>query len=223
MIPDPLHAVIFDMDGLLLDTERVFHAVMTDACADLGYPMDQTLFLSMIGSPRDANAARLKAHYGEDFPLDAYYAACGRGFEIACAQDVPLRPGVVRLLDLLQRRAIPRAVATSSHAAHARAILERAGLIGYFGAIVTRDDVERGKPHPDTFLVAARRLGADPSACIGLEDSFQGVRAVAAAGMSVVMVPDFLQPTAEIRALCAAVLGGLDDLADALEAREATT
>src|SRR5579862_8391903 len=127
MIPNPLHAVIFDMDGLLLDTERVFHGVMTAACAELGYAMDDALFLSMIGSPRDANARRLTGHFGPDFPIDAYYDACGRGFEIACAEQVPLRPGVTRLLALLERLGVPRAVATSSGPTHARAYLQRAG------------------------------------------------------------------------------------------------
>jgi beta-phosphoglucomutase-like phosphatase (HAD superfamily) len=217
MIPDPLHAVIFDLDGLLLDSERIFYTVMFDAGREVGFEMTHDLFLSMIGSPRDANAQRLLDRFGAHFPVDDYYAACGRGFELACVDGVPLRRGAERLLALLDRRGIPRAIATSSSIDYVRSSLHRAGVLGYFGAIVTRGDVARGKPHPDTFLLAAERLGVAPEHCIALEDSFQGVRAASSAGMATIMVPDFLQPDADIRALCAGVVDSLDVVAAALE------
>ena len=217
MIPDPLDAVIFDLDGLLLDTERMFHRVMFAACRQIGYEMTDDLHLSMIGGPRDDNERRLLGQFGADFPLQAYTDACREAFEAACAQSVPLRPGAERLLRLLERRSIPRAIATSSSPDHAHTNLKRAGVAAYFDVIVTRADVTRGKPHPDTFLLAAQRLGAAPAHCLALEDSIHGVRAASAAGMATVMAPDFLQPDADIRGLCVAVVESLDAVADALE------
>ena len=217
MIPDPLHAVIFDLDGLLLDTERVFHGVMFDAGRSLGYEMTDELFFSMIGSPRDVNEKRLLDKFGPAFPLMDYYKACAQGFETVCAKSVPLRPGAERLLDMLKTLRVPRAVATSSSMHYARTSLKRAGVLDYFTTIVTRGDVERGKPHPDSFLLAAKRLNVKPDRCLALEDSIQGVRAASSAGMATVMVPDFLQPEPDVRRLCAGVVESLDDVADAVK------
>ena len=141
MIPDPLDAVIFDLDGLLLDTERVFHGVMFDVGRSLGYQMTDELFHSMIGSPRDVNERRLLDRFGPDFPLMAYYKACAEGFERVCAKSVPLRPGARRLLESLDRLQVPRAVATSSSLHYARTSMKRAGVLDFFIAIVTRGDV----------------------------------------------------------------------------------
>ena len=116
------------------------------------------------------------------------------------------------LLKVLRDAAIRMAVATSTARPRSEAQLKKAGILHNFDVLVTRSDVETGKPHPETFLKAAALLSVDPSNCLALEDSHNGVRAAAAAGMATIMIPDVLHPTPEIVSLCVGVLPSLDDV-----------
>ncbi|WP_026608131.1 HAD family hydrolase [Methylocapsa acidiphila] len=217
MIPTPLEAVIFDMDGLLLDTEALYRTAIFEACALVGHEMADALHRSFIGTPKETSAALMKAHFGPDFPLQDYYRHCHAAFERLSETGVPLKPGARDLLVFLKERGVPRGVATSSDRAPAEDHLERAGVRDLLDVVVARTDVAVGKPHPETFLAAAGRLGANPTRCLALEDSYNGVRAASAAGMATIMVPDMLAPTDEIRSLCVGVLDSLGQVLDALE------
>lgn len=217
MIPAPLEAVVFDMDGLLLDTEALYRTAIFEACASVGHEMVDALHLSFIGAPKETSAALLKAHFGPDFPLLDYYWHCRRAFERLCSAGVPLKPGARDLLEFLNDRGVPRALATSSEREAAEDHLGRAGVLELLDVLVARTDVASGKPHPETFLRAAERLGANPVRCLALEDSHNGVRAASAAGMATIMVPDMLAPTDEIQALCVGVLENLNQVRNALE------
>ena len=212
MIPKPLKAVVFDMDGLLLDTEALYRGAIFAACAAQEHQMVDHVHLSLIGAPKDLGDEKLTGYFGPTFDLDRYHLACEEHFDGLCATEVPVRPGVIDLLSVLRDAAIPMAVATSTARPKAEAQLKKAGIFQNFDVLVTRSDVARGKPHPETFLKAAARLGVDPSNCLALEDSHNGVRAAAAAGMSTIMVPDLLPPTPEIAGLCVGVLQSLDDV-----------
>lgn len=215
-LPDPVRAVIFDMDGTLLDTEAVHRRTMAQAAEGLGWPFPDALLMAMVGIHRDENKRMLADLLGADFPLDRFYADSDMLFEAALEQAIPMRPGAEPLLRQLAGAGVAMAVATSTNAPYAQQRLEKAGLLSYFDVVVTRDDVQRPKPHPEPYLLAASRLGVAVHDAVAVEDSYAGVRSAAGAGIATVMVPDLLPPTdAELR-LVAGVLPGLDELAGLL-------
>ena len=205
MWPRVLQAVVFDMDGLLFDSERALFDAMVATAPRFGVEVDRDLFLSLIGLPIAESSVLMQACFGADFPLTDFIKAVGQGNRELHTDGVALKDGVVELLDHLDAISIPYAIATSSAPAMVERNLGHHGLTGRFKAKVARGDYERGKPSPDPFLKAAERLGVAPEHCLALEDSHNGVRAAHAAGMMTVMVPDMLTATAEMHALCVAI------------------
>ena len=216
----PFAAVVFDMDGTLLDTELVFKEIVWDVSRTLGFTMTTDVHLGMVGASHEAANALLIETYGLSFPYELFDAECRRLMKGRMAEAVPVKSGVPELLGELKERRIPMAVATSSRSPHAYGHLGTAGLLSMFETVVTRDDVVNPKPDPEPYLLAARRLGKDPASCLAIEDSLMGVRAAAASGMQTVMVPDLVPPTDDIRALCHAVLESLHDVRAAAFATE---
>ncbi|WP_422000921.1 HAD family hydrolase [Reyranella sp.] len=208
-LPRPPAAVVFDMDGLLFDTEALYGAAILTAAAELGCAMSHDVFLQLVGRSREVNHRFLLDHYGADYPLEALVGAWGRHFRALAADGPALKAGAAELLDLLDERRLPRAIATSSSHATVQANLACHGLAPRFHAIVAHGDYAAGKPAPDPFLRAAERLGVAPELCLALEDSHNGVRSAAAAGMMTVMVPDLIASTDEIAALCSRVVTDL--------------
>ncbi|HEX7820050.1 MAG TPA: HAD family phosphatase [Sphingobium sp.] len=211
-------AVIFDMDGLLLDTERLYSRAIFTTCEALGYAMTDPVHRSLVGGPWEANMARLTEAFGPAFPVLDYRSQCERRYRELCADGIPLRPGVRELIGFLHDRAIPMAVATSTQRDLALHHLEETGLIERLAAVVTRTDVTHGKPHPESYLTAARHLATDPDHCLALEDSHTGARAAIAAGMDTILVPDMLPATPEIAAQCAFVARDLHEVHAMLKA-----
>jgi HAD superfamily hydrolase (TIGR01509 family) len=211
-LPRPPAAVIFDMDGLLFDSERLYAQAILTAAAEVGCPMSHDIFLQLVGRSHEVNHAFLLGHYGPDYPLQTLIATWGRHFRELAAAGLPLKPGAIELLDLLDDLGLPRAIATSSTHATVQANLLVHSLTGRFHGVVARGDYANGKPAPDPFLKAAERLCVAPALCLALEDSHNGVRSASAAGMMAVMVPDPIPATDEIQGLCTHVVVDLHDV-----------
>jgi HAD superfamily hydrolase (TIGR01509 family) len=203
-------AVIFDMDGLLLDTEPLAARAWNEAAAALGVEFDDALALAMIGRNFADCAAIVRARYGAGYPVGALLDRWHATYDtIVTREGVRVKPGAVELIDWLERNAISRAVATSTRRERARTKLVDAGLLARFGDVVGGDEVARGKPEPDIYVEAARRLGVHADECIALEDSVPGVRAALAARMTAIMVPDLHGPPGDSTALDLLVLPSL--------------
>ncbi len=194
-------AVIFDMDGLLLDSEAIMRRCFHEVAHEVGITVAPGSFESLIGLNKVDGAALVAEIVAGRVDAGAFDAEVHARYDAAIADGVPLKPGVTALLDRLDDLGLPRAVATSTHGVRARRKLDASGLLERVGVVVSGHDVARGKPAPDVFLLAADRLAMPPARCAVFEDSPTGVRGAVAAGMTVVQVPDLVAPEPGIEAL----------------------
>lgn len=211
-LPRAPKAVVFDMDGLLVDTETVVFRAMQHAAGGIGGEMPFATFQRMVGLQHAHSDLVLIEHFGEGFDLDAWQVVVSAHFREQLAAGIALKTGAVEILDQLDVLGLPRAIATSSSLESVRASLGPHSLIERFDALITRDVQTRGKPHPEPFLRAAEALGVDPADCLALEDSHNGVRSASSAGMMTVMVPDMLDPTEEMETLCVRIAQDLHEV-----------
>jgi HAD superfamily hydrolase (TIGR01509 family) len=213
-------AVLLDMDGTLLDTEKVYFDSLVAALNACGYTENVVpLCHAMIGLPGPECELMLVERYGKQFPLAEISRLFAANRDEIFRAGLPLKVGAVELLDALLVAECPMAIVTSSSRRSADEHLTLAGIRARFQTILTRDDVARCKPSPDLYLAAAARLGARPEACVAIEDSNHGVAAAHAAGATTIMVPDLAPPSEESRAKCAAVLPDLGAVLEMLRER----
>lgn len=198
----PVEAVIFDMDGLIFDSERIVQRSWNIAGEELGYGRIGDHIYHTLGFNVKRREKYFKSVYGEDFRMAEFGVLTSKAFhEITAAEGLGVKPGVRELLEFLKLHGIKRAVATSSRREYSTNILTEAGLWDYFDGAVFGDMVENAKPDPEIYLKACEKIGADPVKSIALEDSPAGIRAAHAAGMTPIMIPDLVEPDAEIRKL----------------------
>jgi HAD superfamily hydrolase (TIGR01509 family) len=210
-----IDAVVLDMDGLMLDTEFIYKRAWQCAAADLGFDLEDGFYLTLVGRNNTDGEAALRQRFGEQFPVAMFRERWARLWHAhVVEQGIPTKPGLHEFLALLDGHGIPFAIATSSDRAYATFSLRAARLESRSNCLVTGDQVERGKPAPDIYLEAARRLGVDPSCCLAFEDSEAGTVAAASAGMYAILIPDLKVPSEQ--ACCAAwsVLASLHDAVD---------
>lgn len=202
--------VLFDMDGVILDTEKLYTRFWCEAAQDLGFPMTHEMALGMRSLSREVGERQLKAYLGEEVD---YQQVRSKRIEMMSEfikeNGVELKPGIHELLDFLKENGIKTAVATSSPLDRTKEYLGQVGLVDAFDELVSGHMVEHGKPAPDIYLYAAKKLGLKPEECLVLEDSPTGLLAAYRAGCIPVMVPDQDQPDEETRNRAYAVVENL--------------
>lgn len=203
---------IFDMDGVIFDTERFYLECCIPAAEKLGMENMEKVAYQCTGLTEKETEKVLRANYG-DAPLAEFHKETGRIFQERYAETgLPIKEGAVELLEYLKEQGAKIALGSSTRVDIIRKELQDAGLMDYFDVIIGGDMVKNSKPQPDVFLRAAEELHVDIAECYIVEDSFNGVRAARAAGGTVFMVPDLQQPTEEIRSLADNVFDSLSDV-----------
>lgn len=210
-----IQAVIFDMDGTLIDTEKYYRIFWPKALAEFGYHMtdEQALLMRSLGRPFAPK--QLKEWFGES--LD-YYAVRDRRKEMMeeCLdrEGIRCKPGALELIKRLKAAGITTAIATATDLQRAAKYMKLTGLEGYFDRLISATQVAEGKPSPDIYLFACKELGLKPEECLAVEDSPNGVMSAYRAGCKVVMVPDQTKPDQELLQCLYATADRLDAIYD---------
>lgn len=204
-----IQAILFDMDGLMIDTERLSDQVWCEIGARYGLTITPEDTALLRGRNRAGGRAAFQKRFGSDVPYDTMCDAVVGRLTAMLARSVPLMPGLLELLEEARRRNLPMAVVSSTHRSLVESNLRVAGIRDFFTTLVCGDMVRRSKPAPDIYLTAAQALNVAPEACLVLEDSYNGVRSGAAAGCITVMVPNMDPATPEMEQLCRHIVPSL--------------
>ncbi len=197
-----IQAVVFDMDGVLFDTERLYNKAWHEVAKS--YPIEadlDDLIVRCVGLNHTDTRHLFADVLGADFPFDEYTRRIGTRFQELVKEDLPVKEGTYEILCWLKEQKIPTALATSTSHEGALSHLLRTGILPYFDKIITGDMVEHSKPAPDIYLIACDALHMPPADCIAVEDSPNGIRSAYTAGMMAVMIPDQIASTDELRAM----------------------
>lgn len=213
-------AVIFDMDGVIFDSERLYIDLWKPIAKRDHIPDIEGTILACTGTNRQETWRIFSEKYGETFPMEEYQKEISAGFQnIVDSGKMPVKPGVREILDFLKKKNIPTAIASSTKKDIVKKELSIAGFLDYFSEIIGGDMVKKSKPEPDIFLKAMEKLGKRPEECVIIEDSYNGIRAAQRSGGYTVMVPDLRQPDQEIRERTDEVFPSLAEVREWLKGR----
>ncbi len=197
-----IEALVFDMDGLLLDSEKIVQRSWEDTGNKLGIPHMGSLIYHTLGMNRKSRSEFFAETIGQDFPQEAFAEGTRKRFyEIVETEGLPLKKGAKELLVYAKSHDYKLAVATSSSKEYAEKVLKDVGIFEYFDSIVYGNMVSRSKPDPEIYLKACELIETEPDKCLALEDAPGGIRSAAAAGLHPIMIPDLVEPTEEISEL----------------------
>ncbi|MBQ9118898.1 MAG: HAD family phosphatase [Lachnospiraceae bacterium] len=211
-------AVVFDMDGVIFDSERAVLQGWLQIAERNGIVGLEEVFYRCIGTNITTTKEIFLAHYGEDFPFDQYKQESSAWYHANFDHGrLPMKPGIVELLQYLKAQGYRIGLASSTRIAVVTHQIEAAGLMPYFDHLTGGDMLKRSKPEPDIFLMACEQLGVAPSEAIAIEDSFNGIRSASRAGMFPIMVPDMIAPDEEMRQTAALICPDLFAVKEWLE------
>lgn len=194
-----IKGAVFDMDGLMFDSERITYNGWQKLMDENGYEYSIDVFKQTVGRRKKEVEQFYYSKYGKDFPYRKLSEIQRNNYiNFVMAKGAPVKKGLYEILEFLKDNDIKIALATSTSRQTSLINLESAKVEKYFDTLVCGEDVTNGKPDPEVFLTAAKKIGIEPEQCVAFEDSFNGIRSAFAAGMTTVMVPDFIQPTDEI-------------------------
>ncbi|NLK94367.1 MAG: HAD family phosphatase [Clostridiales bacterium] len=213
-----VNAVIFDMDGLMLDTESITFICYKEAFREYGYDMDKEFYKTLIGRNIKGTKECVLESYGSDFDFDSIYEEIDKkNDEYIKRNGVEIKKGLIELLKYLKDNNYKIAVATSTIREQAKELLESVGVINYFDGMVCGDDVINSKPDPEIFIKAASEINVHPKECMVLEDSGAGIEAAYLAGMVPINIPDMKEPDEDMKKKSYKILNNLLDVIELLE------
>ena len=212
-----IKSIIFDMDGVIFDTELVYLEIWSKVFEKYGYKLQKEVYAEVLGTGRENVKKVFLNNYGNELPIDRMYREKDEDLEEAVDKGIPLKQGAYEILSYLKNNNYKIALATSASKERALKQLRYADIEKFFDVIVSRDDVKETKPNPDIFLKAAKKLNVNPNECIVIEDSSAGIKAAFNAGMAGIHVVDLKEPDNEIIRNCYKSFNNLNDIRKEIE------
>lgn len=208
-------AVVFDMDGVIFDSEKLVVLCWEEIAEKYGIENIAEACHECLGLNREATKEKMLQRYGREFPYDAYKKEMSDLYHSRYSGgNLPLKPGVEELLTFLQQHKIKVALASSTRSQVVLRELKDAGILPYFDQVICGDMVEKSKPEPDIFLKACEKLSVEPSQAFAIEDSYNGIRSAYRAGLRTIMVPDMAEPTKEMEQCTEIILSTLFEVVE---------
>lgn len=215
-----IKGAVFDMDGLLIDTEKLYLKYWKKAAADFGYDMQDGHVFAIRSLSRTYSVPKLKSFFGEDFPTEEVRSRRTQYITAHIEEHgIDVKKGMFELLDFLKENGIKLAVATSTQRSRTLLYLDKIGAADRFDAVICGDMVKIGKPDPDIYQTAAKALGLEPGECAAFEDSPNGIISASSAGCHAIMIPDMTEPEEEILPLLSGVYRDLEQAKDFFKGR----